>query len=145
MERHMRYVRGEDPSQIHIESAQSVWLTNIELSDEGDYATANIHIDETEIEQLGIYRDQAGVIDPSLPTISKFPSEYAVYFSSIEILNAIRILADQVLPPILPLGRNPATGEMVTFGTPNSEGIRRRDIEEPRRIIEADEFQIELS
>jgi hypothetical protein len=128
LDKHQSLAEGTHPDQIKVGLVNSIRFTNIKLSEDGLGAKATLFLDDLKIRNVTISRDEAGTAKFSLPGISFRLITYRAWFLPENVEAAILQLADQILPPAKPLGRDPATGMIITAQNPASDRIRAEDL-----------------
>jgi hypothetical protein len=127
LNRHQALAVGTHQDQVKVGSVNTIRLTKIKLAEDGLGAKVTLLLDDLKIQNVSIFRDEAGTAQFSLPGISFRVMTYRAWFLPENVEAAIRQLADQVLPPAKPLGRDPGTGKIITAQNPASDRFRPED------------------
>ena len=128
LNRHQSLAAGAHPDQVRIGPVNSICFTNIKLAEDGLGAKATLFLDDLIIRNVTISRDEAGTAKFSLPGISFRVMTYPAWILPGNVETAIRQLADQIIPLAQPLGRNPATGKIITAQNPASDRVSPEDL-----------------
>jgi hypothetical protein len=128
LDRHQALGAGAHPDQIRVGPVNSVRFTDIKLAEDGLGAKVILFLDDMEIRNVTISRDEAGSAKFSLPGISFRVMTYPAWFLPEKVETAIRQLAEQILPPAKSLGRDPETGEIITVQNPASDQVQPEDL-----------------
>ena len=135
LSKHHSLAEGTHPDQIRVGPVNSINFTDIKLAEDGLGAKATLFLDDLEIWHVSISRDEAGAAKIMLPVLPFRVRTYRTYFLPVNVEVAIRQLADQILPPAKPLGRNPETGEIITAQNPASDRVHSEHLARAKERI----------
>ena len=133
--RHQSLSSGTHPDQVRIRSVNAIRFSNIGLAEDGLSARANLLLDDFKITNVSIFRDEAGSAKFSLPGISFRVITYPAWILPGNVETAIWQLADRILPPAKPLGRDPETGEIITVQNPASDRVHSEHLARAKERI----------
>jgi hypothetical protein len=132
---HQSLAEGTHSDQFRIGAVQAVHFTDVQLAEDGLSARTTLLLDDFAVPHVSISRDEAGKAKFRLPSISFRIMTYRGYFLPLNVEDAIRQLADQILPPAKPLGRNPDTGKVITAHNPAQDRISSEDLARAKERI----------
>jgi hypothetical protein len=135
LNRHQSLAAGAHPDQVKVGLVNSIRFTYIKLAEDGLGAKATLLLDDLEIRNVSVSRDEAGSSKFSLPGMSFRVMTYPVWILPGNVETAIRQLADQILPPAKPLGRDPETGEIITVQNPASDRVHSEHLARAKERI----------
>jgi hypothetical protein len=128
LSKHHSLAEGTHPNQNRVGPVNSIRFTNIKLGEDGLGAKVTLFLDDMEIRDVTISRDEAGAAKFSLPGISFRVMTYPAWFLPLNVETAIRQLADHVLPPAKALGIDWEKGKIITAQNPASDRVQPEDL-----------------
>jgi len=130
--------------QVKISTAKILELKRIRLEKDGSRALTDVWVDNLVIPEVLFTRNGESDIEVYLPTISySFVTDERYRFTP-ELQQELKLLAEKILPPMLPYGWDPEGQQWVHAGTAMSDRIALEDLEDCKRRVESERIAVIL-